>query len=126
MSNVVREALQKAVEEGVKEGLSKASNEPETREWPVVVKLIEPVTIDGHKYAKLTFRSPRGRDWARAEQTAGSKLDKMHAVLASLAEVPEDVFLEMDHRDHLKCLEVARDFFSDYEMALLDPVSLLS
>ena len=119
----MKDALQKAVEDGVK---GSGSDDGRERDWPVTIELTEPVTVDGQTWKKLTFRSPRGRDWARAEAATGTKLEKMHAVLASLAEVPEQVFLEMDHRDHLKCLEIARDFFSAYELALLDPVSLLS
>jgi len=119
----VKEALKEAIEEE----LNTPSKADETaREWPVTIKLTVPVEVGGQKYEQLTFRSPRGRDWVRAENAGGSKLDKMHAVLASLAEVPEEVFLELDHRDHLQCLEIARDFFSAYELALIDPVSLLS
>ncbi len=121
--SLVKEALKEAIEEGVK-GASKPDET--AREWPVEIRLTTPVEVDGQRYEKLVFRSPRGRDWVRAEQATGTKLERMHAVLASLAEVPEQVFLEMDHRDHLKCLEIARDFFSAYELALLDPVSLLS
>ncbi len=123
MACPVKEALKEAIEEASK-GSSKTDET--VREWPVTIALTAPVEVGGHKYTKLTFRSPCGRDWVRAEQATGSKLEKMHAVLASLAEVPEEVFLELDHRDHLKCLEIARDFFSAYELALLDPVSLLS
>ena len=123
MSNAVKEALKEAIEAASKD----ASKADETvREWPVTITLTTPVEVNGQKVDKLTFRSPRGRDWVRAEQASGGKLERMHAVLASLAEVPEEVFLELDHRDHLKCLEIARDFFSAYELALLDPVSLLS
>jgi len=121
--SLVKEALKEAIEEGMKGSSTPAET---AREWPVEIRLITPVEVDGQRYEKLVFRSPRGRDWVRAEQATGTKLERMHAVLASLAEVPEQVFLEMDHRDHLKCLEIARDFFSAYELALLDPVSLLS
>lgn len=64
----------------------------------VHVPLSYPVTVNGVEYADLVIRRPKGRDRLAASKVVG-ELERDYAFLATLCDVPVEVFSEMDGAD---------------------------
>ena len=67
---------------------------------PVSVRepLVYPVKVNGVEYADLVIRRPKGRDRLAASNVVG-ELARDYAFLATLCDVPVEVFHEMDGAD---------------------------
>lgn len=129
MSNLLKEAMAEAIQEKIKTDgdLDLSGQESKEREYPFKLLLRTAVTVNGTTYKELTFRSPIGGDWTKAQAKANkTDYEKKMDLLVDLAEVDGEVFEQLDHRDHIVCLEVANDFFTSYQMATFDVSSLLT
>ena len=83
--------------------------------FPRTLTLKSGVTVEGRSYSSLTFRMPKGRDWARwGNEPEGPA--RTHGLLADLAGVPGSVIQELDFPDHAEAVEIAESFFVQYQL----------
>lgn len=75
------------------------------------VTLQYPVEVDGQTAHEITLRRPKVRDQLLAEKSGGGAAEQEVAILANLAELPQEVIQDLDMADYLQLQEVYRGFF---------------
>ena len=75
-----------------------------------VIKLIEPITVNGTTYENLRIRRPKVRDRLAVERMKKSEAEKEIFMIANLAEVEPEVIEELDLADYAKIQGVFADF----------------
>jgi len=75
------------------------------------ITLQYPVDVDGQAVHEISLRRPKVRDQLLAEKAGGGAAEQEVAILANLAEVPQEVIQDLDMADYLQLQEVYRGFF---------------
>lgn len=70
------------------------------------VTLSEPITFNNKEVTEVTFRRPRGRDWAKTDSVKG-EISKGFVLAGALSGYPAKLFEDMDGDDALICSAVA-------------------
>lgn len=100
--------------------MAKDKPEPATARFPFTLTLATPVMVGGEEKTSITLRKPKARDW-RTWSARTEEAERVNGLIAALSDWPPAAIDELDFDDHVKLVEVARDFFDEYR----SPMELL-
>lgn len=75
-----------------------------------MVRLNQPVMVDGETLQEISLRRPKVRDRLAVERMGHSDAEKEVALIANLAELPPSTIEELDLADYAKVQGVLQDF----------------
>lgn len=75
-----------------------------------MVRLTQPVIVDGETLQEISLRRPKVRDRLAVERMGNSDAEKEVALIANLAELPPSSIEELDLADYAKVQGVLQDF----------------
>ncbi|CQD11513.1 putative phage related protein [Wolbachia endosymbiont wPip_Mol of Culex molestus] len=79
-----------------------------------IVKLDNPITVDGISVSELSMREPKVRDLLAIERIEGEALKEV-ALIANLASVPKEVVEDLCIKDYVEIQKVLKGFLSPLE-----------
>ena len=77
-----------------------------------LIRLNQPITVDGQTLNEITLRRPKVRDRLIVERLGTTDAEKEVALIANLAELPTNAIEELDLTDYVKIQGVLQDFLS--------------
>ena len=77
-----------------------------------IIKLTNPIKIDGKDIFEIQMRRPKVRDRLVVERSNASDAQKEVQLVANLAELPIEVIEEIDLADYTKLQKALSDFLS--------------
>ena len=77
-----------------------------------LIRLSQPITVDGQTLNEITLRRPKVRDRLIVERLGTTDAEKEVALIANLAELPTNAIEELDLTDYVKIQGVLQDFLS--------------
>nr|BDD44928.1 hypothetical protein 8 [Coxiellaceae bacterium] len=75
-----------------------------------IVRLNEPVMVDGETLTEISLRRPKVRDRLAVERLGNSDADREVALIANLAELPPATIEELDLADYARVQGALQDF----------------
>jgi hypothetical protein len=77
-----------------------------------LIRLNQPIAVDGQTLNEITLRRPKVRDRLLVERLGTTDAEKEVALIANLAELPTSAIEELDLTDYVKIQGVLQDFLS--------------
>jgi hypothetical protein len=78
-----------------------------------VVKLANPIKIDGKNVSEITLRRPKVRDRLIVERSNASDAEKEVQLIANLAELPIEAIEDIDLADYARLQKALSGFLSE-------------